>query len=272
MAHTQNFLNTKTQKHKNTKERLSERIPKFIWGRPSVSSFDDGTSSKMQRSECRTPSWLGGMPSDAAFRWWDIKTQRKCWYFIVSQRVMFLTKKKPLLFSAKNPAILSQNSRLTANFRICERTRTRKSRGHQPYPRNRRAIGPFITHCLHKKSLHPYRRMAWKILRHGVAVNFLSPHKYIEQSLTNKCVPIKFYKISEKLTAIGFSHKLWFNKSIMSSWTRFRISPRAFLVLLRGQMLKQVQHDNMISSSKLGSTLAQPQISAWQYEEPTANS
>ena len=36
--------NAKTQKHKNTKERLSERILKFIWGRPSVSSFDDGTS------------------------------------------------------------------------------------------------------------------------------------------------------------------------------------------------------------------------------------
>ena len=35
-------------KHQNAKERLSERIPKFIWGRPSVSSFDDGTSSKMQ--------------------------------------------------------------------------------------------------------------------------------------------------------------------------------------------------------------------------------
>ena len=32
------------QKHKNAKERLSERILKFIWGRPSVSSFDDGTS------------------------------------------------------------------------------------------------------------------------------------------------------------------------------------------------------------------------------------
>ena len=32
------------QKCKNAKERLSERIPKFIWGRPSVSSFDDGTS------------------------------------------------------------------------------------------------------------------------------------------------------------------------------------------------------------------------------------
>ena len=87
---------------------------------------------------------------------------------------MFLTKKKPLLFAAKIRAILSQNSRLTANFRICERTRTRKSRGHQPYPRNQRAIEPLITHCQHKNSLHPSRRMAWEILRHGEAVFFPS--------------------------------------------------------------------------------------------------
>ena len=45
--------------------------------------------------------------------------------------------------------------------------------------------------------LHPSRRMAWKILRHGVAVNFLSPRKKTQQSLTNKYVPIKFYKISK---------------------------------------------------------------------------
>ena len=48
-----------------------------------------------------------------------------------------------------------------------------------------------------KKSLHPSRRMAREKLRHGVAVNFLSPRKKIWQSLTNKCVPIKFYKISK---------------------------------------------------------------------------
>ena len=65
--------------------------------------------------------------------------------------------------------------------------------------------------------LHLSRRMAWKKLRHGVAVNFPSPRKYIERFLTNKCVPIYFYKISKKLTAIGLSYKLWFNKSIMSS-------------------------------------------------------
>ena len=47
----QKHKNTKTQKCKITKERFSERIPKLIWGRPSVSSFDDGTSSKMRVSE-----------------------------------------------------------------------------------------------------------------------------------------------------------------------------------------------------------------------------
>ena len=31
---------------------------------------------------------------------------KKCCYFIVSQRVIFLTKENPLLFSAKIPAIL----------------------------------------------------------------------------------------------------------------------------------------------------------------------
>ena len=45
--------------------------------------------------------------------------------------------------------------------------------------------------------LHPSWCMAWKKLRHGVAVNFPSPHKKTRQSLTNKHVPIKFYKISK---------------------------------------------------------------------------
>ena len=162
MAHTLGF--TKTQKHKNAKERLSERIPKFIWGRPSVSSFDDGTSSKLRVSERNET--LFQLPNESRFAFANLQ-----------------------------------------------------------------------------KSLHPFKHKAWKKLRHGVAVNFLSLRKYIEQSLTNKCFPIKFYKISKKLTAIGLSHKLWFNKSIMSSWTRFRISPRAFLVLLRGQILKRVQDD-----------------------------
>ena len=44
--------------------------------------------------------------------------------------------------------------------------------------------------------LHPSRRMAWENLRHGVVENFLSPRKNIGYSLTNKDVPIKFYKIS----------------------------------------------------------------------------
>ena len=79
------------QKHKNAKERLSERILKFIWGRPSVSSFDDGTSK------------------------------------------------------SKICGVLAENDACNG--------------GHQ------------------KNSLHPSRRMAWKNLRHGVAVNFLSPRK-----------------------------------------------------------------------------------------------
>ena len=48
-----------------------------------------------------------------------------------------------------------------------------------------------------KNLLHPNRRMAWKILQHGVAVNFLSPRKKTQQSLRNKHVPINFYKISK---------------------------------------------------------------------------
>ena len=36
-----------------------------------------------------------------------------------------------------------------------------------------------------KNSLHPSRRMAWEILRHGEAVNFLSPRK------KNKAIPDK---------------------------------------------------------------------------------
>ena len=39
--------------------------------------------------------------------------------------------------------------------------------------------------------------MAWKKLRHGVAVNFPSPRKKTRQSLTNENVPIKFYKIGK---------------------------------------------------------------------------
>ena len=48
-----------------------------------------------------------------------------------------------------------------------------------------------------KNSLHPYRRMAWKNLRHGVAVFFLSPRKKTKHSSPNHPVPINFYKISE---------------------------------------------------------------------------
>ena len=59
---------------------------------------------------------------------------------------------------------------------------------------------PLGKHSPHQKSLHPSRRMAWKKLRHGVAVNFPSPRKKTEQSLTNKHVPIKFYKISKNIS------------------------------------------------------------------------
>ena len=59
---------------------------------------------------------------------------------------------------------------------------------------------PLGKHIPHQKSLHPSRRMAWKKLRHGEAVNFLSPRKKTQQSLTNKHVPIKFYKISENIS------------------------------------------------------------------------
>ena len=101
--------------HQNAKERLSERIPKFIWGRPSVSSFDDGTSSKMQRRERRV-EFTWAMPSDAAFRWW-IKMQ--------------------------NCGVLAEHDAFEGD--------------HQQN---------FL--------LHPARRMAWKNLRHGVAVFFPS--------------------------------------------------------------------------------------------------
>ena len=92
----------------------------------------------MQRSECRTPSWLGGYAEQRS--------------------------------------------------------------GNLSYLRYLRAIEPLITHCQHKNSLHPSRRMAWKIFRHGEARNFPSPRKKTRQSWTNKHVPIKFYKISKNIS------------------------------------------------------------------------
>ena len=44
---------------------------------------------------------------------------------------------------------------------------------------------PLGKHNPHQKSLHPSVRMAWKKLRHGVAVNFPSPRK------KNKAIPDK---------------------------------------------------------------------------------
>ena len=52
----------------------------------------------------------------------------------------------------------------------------------------------------HKNSLHPSRRMAWEILRHGVAVFFLSPRKKTRHSSPNPTIPIKFYKISKNIS------------------------------------------------------------------------
>ena len=68
------------------------------------------------------------------------------------------------------------------------------------YLRNQRAIGPLITHCRSNFLLHPSRRMAWKILRHGVDVNFPSPRKKTRHSPPNLPVPIKFYKISKNIS------------------------------------------------------------------------
>ena len=69
---------------------------------------------------------------------------------------------------------------------------------------------PLGKHSPHQKSLHPSRRMAWKKLRHGVAVNILTLRKKTRQSLTNKYVPIKFYKISKNN---------WFrNRAIGKRW------------------------------------------------------
>ena len=123
-------------------------------------------------------------------------TKKMLLFHCFTARYVFC-KEETLAFFRKKPAILSQNSRLTANFRICERTRTRKSRGHQPYPRNRRAIGPFITHCQHKISLHPSRRMAWKNFRHGVAVFFPSGCRSQTPHCTKKHEYKKILQISE---------------------------------------------------------------------------
>ena len=74
---------------------------------------------------------------------------------------------------------------------------------------------PLGKHNPHQKSLHPSRRMVWKKLRHGVAVNFLSPRKKTQQSLTNKHVPIKFYKISKNKSVCIL---LLQNKGVSLQW------------------------------------------------------
>ena len=76
-------------------------------------------NTKMQRSERRTPSWLGGMPSDAAFRWWNIKC------------------KIPESFEGRATKTEQESAVIPS------------------YLRNQRAIGPFITHCHQQKIFTP---------------------------------------------------------------------------------------------------------------------
>ena len=81
---------------------------------------------------------LAVMPSDAAFRWWNIKMQ-----------------------NMSTKASLHDLCPLTKHLNF------------------------FYT---------PYRRIAWKKLRDGVAEKFSSPRKKIWHSSPNPLVPIKFYK------------------------------------------------------------------------------
>ena len=112
---------------------------------------------------------------------------KKCSYFIVSQRVMFWTKKKPLLFSAKIPAILWGMSdktkyNLRSSCRICVIS---VPLGHS----QRIASTKFLytpTGAWHGKIYG----MAWQEI-------FLRHAKKTQQSLKNEYVPIKFYKISK---------------------------------------------------------------------------
>ena len=54
----------------------------------------------------------------------------------------------------------------------------------------------------------PYRRMAWKKLRHGVAVKISSPRKKIWHSSPNPSIPIKFYKISKNNSIFILLYKI----------------------------------------------------------------
>ena len=140
----------------------------------------------MQRSECRTPSWLGGyaerrsismMERQNAKEW--VQNTKLAWGLCrATQHFDDGTSKSP------NPL---RDERQRRNRNLRKSVVSALSACHWT----------LITHCQHKKSLHPSRRMAWKILRHGVAVNFLSPRKKTQQSLRNKHVPINFYKISK---------------------------------------------------------------------------
>ena len=183
----------------------------------------------MQRSECRTPSWLGG----------------------------YAERRSISMMEHQNAKFVEFWQKMT-----------------------------LLTAATSKNSLHPSRRMAWKILRHGVAGNFPSPRKKTRHSSPNPPVPIKFYKISENnsifilfiqnkalslqrnwrpLLPIRASSPLWEELAIgccrerslnpkraiqerkklmvksrhhpSSSWTCFRICPRTRTRKARGEML-----------------------------------
>ena len=164
--------------HQNAKEWAQNT--KLAWGVcRATQHFDDGTSKhkEMLLFHCFTACYVFG-------------------------------KEETLAFSAKIPAILSQNSRFTANFRICERTRTRKSRGHQPYPRNRRAIGSFITHCHQQKIFTPLQThgmekiTAWRGRKISLATQknkaFTTESAHSNKFLQNKQRYFRFYFVITK--------------------------------------------------------------------------
>ena len=110
----------------------------------------------------------------------------------------FLAKKETLAFLRKKTSNPEPKLPLNRKFQDLWADKDKKKLAViLSYLRNQRAIRPLITHCQHKNSLHPSRRMAWEILRHGVARNFPSPRKKTRHSSPNLPVPIIFYKISK---------------------------------------------------------------------------
>ena len=120
-THTCFHKNTKTQKHKGTVKREDSQIylrktkREFLrWWNiiKNAKEWVQNTKLAWGYAERRSISMMGH------------QNTKKCCYFIVSLRVIFLTKKKPLLFSAKIPAILWGMSdktkyNLRSSCRIC---------------------------------------------------------------------------------------------------------------------------------------------------------